>query len=64
MSLLGQVVMQLQTSRKENQSSLIALLECVTLVMAPIAYLEGLINLLRKPDNDIRQKVSRQANSA
>lgn len=62
-ALLGQVVIQLHSSRRENQSSLIALLDCLTLVMAPIAYLEGLIELLKNPDNDIRRKVSREANS-
>lgn len=63
MALLGQVVVQLHSSRRDNQFSLVALLDCLTLVMAPIAYLEGLIELLKIPDNDIRRKVSREANS-
>lgn len=61
MALLGQVVIQLHSSKGEDQSSLVALLDCLTLVMAPIAYLEGLIELLKVPDNDIRRKVSRES---
>jgi len=57
-ALLGQVVIQLHSGRRDNQSSLVALLDRLTLVVAPIAYLEGLIELLRIPDNDIRRKVS------
>jgi hypothetical protein len=61
-ALLEQVIIQLHSSKKVNQPSLVALLDCLTLVMAPIAYLEGLIKLLKVPDNEIRQKVSRKAN--
>lgn len=62
MALLGQVVIQLHSSKKENKLALVALLDCLTFVMAPISYLEGLIKLLKVTDNEIRQKVSREVN--
>lgn len=56
-ALLGQVVMQLHSGKKENQLSLVSLLDCLTLIMAPITYLEGLIRLLKNSDKNICRKV-------
>ncbi|KAG0589672.1 hypothetical protein KC19_1G038600 [Ceratodon purpureus] len=56
-ALLEQVVIQLHSSKIENHLSLVALLDCLTSVMAPIAYLEGLIKLLKVAENEIRQEV-------
>lgn len=58
MALLGQVVMQLHSGKKENQLSLVSLLDCLTLIMAPITYLEGLIRLLKNSDKNICRKVT------
>ena len=60
MALLEQVIIQLHSSKKKNHLSLVALLDCLTFVMAPITYLEGLIKLLKVSDNDIRRKVTKR----
>ncbi len=58
MSLLEQVMLQLQSDKKGNQGVAYALLNVLTVIMAPLSYLDGIVTLLQHPDTDVQRKVS------
>ncbi|CAM6046465.1 unnamed protein product [Sphagnum compactum] len=58
-SLLEQVMLQLQSDKKGNQGVAYALLNVLTAIMAPLSYLDGIVTLLQHPDTDVQRKVLR-----